>query len=314
MLTRRHGMGITGLGSALVMLGMRYGSNNALWFVDDLCRSMAVASYETGIELAREKGIAPALECPVSISEDMLKQRPEMANDNVKAWNVFEGRVLMARYSRYMQQFPPEIPKAIEKYGCRFSHATSIAPTGTISLSFGNNCSNGIEPSFAHQYTRNIIREGKKTKEAVEVYSAELLAFREQFGLDAPLPDTFMSADDIAPEDHIRMQAAAQKWIDSSISKTINVPTDFPFERFQKLYRLAYVTGCKGCTTFRFNPAAFQGVLVKSEQLENTHYRFTLEDGQVIDVRGDEEVEYDGEKHTSANLFDALKEGYYGRL
>ncbi len=114
--------------------------------------------------------------------------------------------------------------------------------------------------------------------------------------------------------EHVDIQAAAQKWIDSSISKTANVPTDFPYEDFKDIYMYAYEQGLKGCTTFRFNPEAFQGVLVKEADLKNTVYRFTLADGSVIEAKGDDEIEYDGETHTAANLFDALKEGYYGKF
>jgi ribonucleoside-diphosphate reductase alpha chain len=128
------------------------------------------------------------------------------------------------------------------------------------------------------------------------------------------LPDYFVTADDIKPTAHVDIQAAAQKWIDSSISKTANVPTDYPYDDFKDIYRYAWHKGLKGCTTFRFNPEAFQGVLVKEKDLRNTTYRFTLEDGSEIEVRGDEDVEYDGEVHTAANLFDALKEGYYGKF
>jgi len=123
-----------------------------------------------------------------------------------------------------------------------------------------------------------------------------------------------LDADDIGPRQHVDIQAAAQKWIDSSISKTANVPTNYPYEDFKGIYMYAYEKGLKGCTTFRFNPEAFQGVLVKEQDLKNTVYRFTLTDGSVIEARGDEEVEYDGERHTAANLFDALKEGYYGKF
>ena len=128
------------------------------------------------------------------------------------------------------------------------------------------------------------------------------------------LPDYFITSEDVTPKQHVDIQSAAQKWIDSSISKTANVPTDFPFEEFQDIYRYAWEKGLKGCTTFRFNPEVFQGVLVKEEDLKNTKYQFTLENGDVVEVRGNEEIEYDGELHTAANLFDALKEGYYGRF
>ena len=162
-----------------------------------------------------------------------------------------------------------------------------------------------------------------KRQEKVDVYSFELLAYRElvnpkamPFSEDpeARLPDYFIAADDITPKEHVDVQAAAQKWVDSSISKTANVPTDYPYEDFKDIYRYAHEKGLKGCTTFRFNPAAFQGVLVKEADLENTTYRFELEDGSVVEVKGNEQIEYDGEMHTAANLFDALKEGYYGKF
>ena len=128
------------------------------------------------------------------------------------------------------------------------------------------------------------------------------------------LPDYFIAADQVSPKQHVDIQAAAQKWVDSSISKTANVPTDYPFEEFKDIYLYAYDQGLKGCTTFRFNPEAFQGVLVKEKDLENTLYEFTLDDGSKVSLKGNEEVEYDGEMHTAANLYDALKEGYYGKF
>ena len=131
---------------------------------------------------------------------------------------------------------------------------------------------------------------------------------------DNALPDYFVSSENIMPKQHVDIQAAAQKWVDSSISKTINVPTDCNYEDFKDIYLYAAKKGLKGCTTFRFNPEAFQGVLVKEQDLENTTYCFTLEDGSTAEFKGNEEVEYDGEKHTAANLFDALKEGYYGKF
>ena len=206
--------------------------------------------------------------------------------------------------------------------GARFTHHSSIAPTGTISLSLANNASNGIEPSFAHHYSRNLIRPGRKAKEKIEVFSYELLAYRTLInarakpGSDEPgekLPDYFITADDVSPTQHVDIQAAAQRWVDSSISKTANVPTDYPFEAFKDIYRYAWRQGLKGCTTFRFNPEAFQGVLVKEKDLENTLYEFTLDDGSKVTLKGNEQVEYDGEVHTAANLFDALKEGTYGK-
>jgi ribonucleoside-diphosphate reductase alpha chain len=322
---RRHGMGFLGLGSTLALMGMRYGSPESLDFTERVAREMALAGWEQALELGREKGPAPVMSEYFTVTGDMLRRRPEMQADGFRVGDRVSGRVLHARYSRYMQrvaEYAPELVKALEEEGARFTHHTSIAPTGTISLSLGNNVSNGIEPSFAHHYSRNVIREGRKTKEKVEVFSYELLAYRHLVNPkampfatdDTRLPDHFVTAEDVTPAEHVDIQAAAQKWIDSSISKTANVPTDFPFEEFKDIYLYAHHKGLKGCTTFRFNPEAFQGVLVNERDLENTKYRFVLEDGETIEVKGNEEIEYDGEVHTAANLFDALKEGYYGKF
>ena len=323
---RRHGMGFLGLGSTMTLLRMKYGSPESVQFTEDVSREMAVAGWEAALDLAREKGPAPIMNEEFTVTAEMLRKRPEMARDGWKVGSKIPGRVLHARYSRYMQRIAGVAPNLVEQLalvGARFTHHTSIAPTGTISLSLANNASNGIEPSFAHHYFRNVIREGKKSKEKVDVFSYELLAYRELINRQAmpngtsaaeKLPDYFTTADDITPTAHVDIQAASQKWIDSSISKTANVPTDFKYESFKDIYLYAHEKGLKGCTTFRFNPEAFQGVLVKEEDLKNTTYVFTLEDGTEVSVKGDEEIEYDGEKHTAANLFDALKEGYYGKF
>ncbi len=320
---RRHGMGFLGLGSTLTMLKMKYGDESSLKFTERVAEQMATVGWEIGIQLAEEKGSAPVLEMQYPVTNEMLAQRPEMKKHGYALGDTVKGAVLMGKYSRYMQQFPQQLQDQIAAKGCRYTHHTSIAPTGTISLSLGNNVSNGIEPTFAHSYSRNVIRAGKKSKEKVDVLSYELLAYRHlvnpqatAFVEDQPnaLPDYFVTTDDVTPKQHVDVQAAAQKWIDSSISKTANVPTDFAFEDFQDIYQYAWEKGLKGCTTFRFNPEAFQGVLVKEQDLENTKYQFTLENGEIVEVKGNEEIEYDGEIHTAANLFDALKEGYYGRF
>ncbi|MCO6056164.1 ribonucleoside-diphosphate reductase [Pseudomonas sp. MOB-449] len=322
---RRHGMGFLGLGSALALLGLRYGSTEACVLTEEVAREMALAGWQVALELAREKGPAPILALDYEVTAAMLRKRPEMVDDGYKVGDRVPGRILHARYSRYMQRIAehaPELVAELAEVGARFTHHSSIAPTGTISLSLANNASNGIEPSYAHQYSRNLIRPGRKTKEKIDVCSYELLAYRARVNAQARpdadhpaqrLPDYFVSADDISPAEHVDMQAAAQRWIDSSISKTANVPTDFPFEGFKDIYLRAWRQGLKGCTTFRFNPAAFQGVLVKDADLEKTVYRFELEDGTLVELRGNDEVEYDGEVHTAANLFEALKEGYYGK-
>ncbi len=323
---RRHGMGFLGLGSALTMLRMQYGQADSLDFTEKVAREMAVAGWETARELAREKGPAPIMNEEFEVTAQLLRLRPEMRRDGLKVGDRIPGRILHARYSRYMQKIAevaPELVDELAEIGARFTHHTSIAPTGTISLSLANNASNGIEPSFAHHYNRNVIREGRKSKEKVSVYSYELLAYRTLVNPQAmpysetpeeQLPDYFVTAETITPKEHVAIQAAAQKWIDSSISKTANVPTDYPYEDFKDIYLFAWEQGLKGCTTFRFNPQAFQGVLVTDKDLESTTYTFELDDGSAVELQGHEEVEYDGETHTAANLFDALKEGYYGKF
>ena len=326
MRKRRHGMGFLGLGSTITMLCMKYGSKKSVAFTQNVSREMAVAGWEAALDLAKEKGPAPIMNEEFTVTREMLRKRPEMVKDGWRAGARVPGRVLHARYSRYMQRIAeasPELVDELAEVGARFTHHTSIAPTGTISLSLANNASNGIEPSFAHHYFRNVLREGKKSKEKVDVFSFELLAYRELINSRAmansqvpaeKLPDYFIAADDIGPKEHVDIQAAAQLWIDSSISKTANVPTDYKYEDFKNIYMYAYEQGLKGCTTFRFNPEAFQGVLVKEDDLKNTTYVFTLEDGTEVEARGDQEIEYDGEMHTAANLYDALKEGYYGKF
>lgn len=323
---RRHGMGFLGLGSAITMQCMKYGSKKSVAFTQNVSREMAIAGWEAALDLAREKGPAPIMLEEFEVTAEMLRKRPEMAKDGWRVGQKVQGRILHARYSRYMQRVAeaaPELVDELAEVGARFTHHSSIAPTGTISLSLANNASNGIEPSFAHHYFRNVIREGKKSKEKIDVFSFELLAYRELVNpralpnSNAPgekLPDYFTTADTVTPKEHVDIQAASQLWIDSSISKTANVPTDYDYEDFKNIYLYAYEQGLKGCTTFRFNPEAFQGVLVKEQDLKNTTYVFTLEDGTELKVRGDEEIEYDGEMHTAANLFDALKEGYYGKF
>ena len=323
---RRHGMGFLGLGSTLTMLGIKYGSPSSVAFTEQVSQELALTGWKESLALAKEKGPAPIMLQEFEVTAELMRKRPEMAADGIRIGDKVPGRILHAKYSRYMQQVAevePELVAELASFGGRFTHHSSIAPTGTISLSLANNASNGIEPSFAHHYVRNVIKAGKKSKESVDVYSFELLAYRELINAKAmpysqdpesALPDYFITADDINPTQHVDIQAAAQRWIDSSISKTANVPTDFPYEEFKHIYMYAYEQGLKGCTTFRFNPEAFQGVLVKEKDLENTLYEFVLEDGSVVQLRGNEEVEYDGETHTAANLYDALKEGYYGKF
>lgn len=325
MRKRRHGMGFLGLGSALTMLQIPYGSPTSVAFTEQVSKELALTGWREGVALAKEKGAAPLFDEEFTVTPQLLARRPDLQAD-YQLGDKVPGKILHARYSRYMQLLAEEDPLLvadIATYGCRFTHHTSIAPTGTISLSLANNASNGIEPSFAHHYARNIIRAGRKTKEKVDVFSYELLRYRELRDATAKpypaegetgLPAYFVVSDQITPEQHVDVQAAAQKWIDSSISKTINVPTDIVYESFKNIYLYAHEKGLKGCTTFRYNPQAFQGVLVKQQDLEKTTYVFELADGSKIELKGHEQVTYDGETHTAANLYDALKEGYYGKF
>ncbi|ARU26125.1 ribonucleoside-diphosphate reductase, adenosylcobalamin-dependent [Cellvibrio sp. PSBB006] len=322
---RRHGMGFLGLGSALTMLRIAYGSPASVAFTEEVTKELALTGWRAGVALAQEKGAAPIFNEEFILTPGMLSMRPAL-KQHYKEGDSVAGKVLLAYYSRYMNLLADEDPQLVEDiatYGCRFTHHSSIAPTGTISLSLANNASNGIEPSFAHHYSRNIIREGRKTKENLDVFSYELLRYRELCDPQAKphpqkgetgLPEYFVVSDQITPEQHVDVQAAAQKWVDSSISKTINVPTDISYEDFKNIYLYAYEKGLKGCTTFRYNPEAFQGVLVKQQDLENTTYVFELADGSKVEFKGNEMVEYEGELHMAANLYDALKEGYYGKF
>lgn len=291
---RRHGMGILGVGSALSLLCDTYGSESSVAFTEELMKVMAVVGFEEGVKLAQEKGPAP-------IFNDYTD-----GVSNKELW-------VSGKYMAKIWDVNPGLKEEALKYGCRFTHHTSIAPTGTISLSLNNNASNGIEPSFSHKYTRNVIVEGKKSKQAVDVYSYEMLLYKEVTGSDT-IPESFSTADNVTTYAHVDIQAAAQKWCDSSISKTINVPSDIPFDQFKDIYLYAYDNGLKGCTTFRFNPEAFQGVLVNEEDLAATSYIFKLEDGSELVAKGNDMINYAGEEHTAANLYDAIKEGYFGKF
>ena len=323
---RRHGMGFLGLGSAIALLGMRYGSAESMRFTEDVSRELAVAGWQTGLDLAKEKGAAPILLEEFEVTEaccaSARRCAPTAGRSGSKSRAGSCTRATAATCSAFAKSRRSSSTSS-SSHGARFTHHSSIAPTGTISLSLANNASNGIEPSFAHHYFRNVIRQGKKTKEKVDVFSFELLAYRALVnprampGSTKPgeqLPDYFVSSEDISPREHVDIQAAAQKWIDSSISKTANVPTDYPYEDFKDIYMYAHEKGLKGCTTFRFNPEAFQGVLVKEKDLKNTTYASRSQDGsddRSERRRRDRVRRRDPHRRES---FDALKEGYYGKF
>ncbi|GAA6189997.1 adenosylcobalamin-dependent ribonucleoside-diphosphate reductase [Litorivita sp. NS0012-18] len=233
---RRIGLGVTGLADALLMVGLRYGSDEAAQQTEDWLKAIARAAYLASVDLAKEKGAFP----------------------------LFDAEPYLA--SGTMQAMDEDVRGAIREHGIRNALLTSIAPTGTISL-YAGNVSSGIEPVFAYAYTRKVLqKDGSRTEEEVVDYAVQM--WRDKMG-DAPLPDYFTNAQTLAPADHVKMQAAAQKWIDSSISKTINCPEDIDFESFKDVYMQAYETGCKGCTTYRPNDVT-GSVLSVSETSEES--------------------------------------------
>ncbi|WP_299953867.1 adenosylcobalamin-dependent ribonucleoside-diphosphate reductase [uncultured Roseobacter sp.] len=229
---RRIGLGVTGLADALLMAGLRYGSDEAARQTEDWLHRIARVAYLASVDLAREKGAFP----------------------------LFDAEGYLA--SGTMQMMDEDVRDAVRAHGIRNALLTSIAPTGTISL-YAGNVSSGIEPVFAYAYTRKVLqKDGSRTEEEVVDYAVQL--WREKFG-DAALPEYFVNAQTLAPSDHVKMQAAAQKWVDSSISKTINCPEDISFDAFKDVYMQAWDTGCKGCTTYRPN-AVTGSVLSVSEE------------------------------------------------
>lgn len=216
---RRHGIGFLGLGTMLNMMKIRYGDPISLELTRNISKLMAETSIKAGIDLAKEKGPAPVMNEEFVITEELMTKNAKIKQYH-NIGDIALGKELII-YSDYMQRFPKEILLEIKKHGMRFSHATSIAPTGTMALGIKNNVSNGIEPTFEHEAIRNIIKIGKKTKEATKVYSYEALLYKEMFGKESQLPDYFISSSDITPMEHINIQAAAQPYIDSSISKCI---------------------------------------------------------------------------------------------
>jgi ribonucleoside-diphosphate reductase alpha chain len=219
---RRIGLGVTGLADALIFCGVRYGSPESLVLVERWLKTIAHAAYRASVELAAEKGAFPR----------------------------FDAEKYLAR--PFVAALPEDIREGIKRHGIRNGLLTSIAPTGTISL-YAGNVSSGIEPVFAESYTRKLLKpDGSRTEETVEDYAVRV--FREKFGAAAPLPDGFVTAQNLTPEDHLKVQAAAQKYVDASISKTVNLAPDISFEDFKAVYRRAFDLGCKSCTAYRPNP------------------------------------------------------------
>jgi ribonucleoside-diphosphate reductase alpha chain len=223
---RRMGLGITGLADMLLMMNCVYGSDESVVMLEEVMKTLTIAAYQESIELAKLFGPCPATET--------LEQRQKF---------IMSG---------FMQRMPDFIKDDIVKYGIRNALLMSIAPTGTISL-YAGNISSGIEPIFSDEYTRKVLNpDGSHRFEKVQDYAVKLYRETIDSNTNNPIPN-YVSAQTLDPLSHLKMQAAAQRWIDSSISKTINLPEDIPFEDFEKVYFMAYDMGCKGCTTYRPN-------------------------------------------------------------
>ena len=250
---RRIGLGVTGLADALLMVGLRYGSEEAARQTDRWLHAIARAAYLASVQLAKEKGAFP----------------------------LFDAEQFLA--SGAMQIMDDDVRDAIREHGIRNALLTSIAPTGTISL-YAGNVSSGIEPVFAYAYTRKVLqKDGSRTEEEVVDYAVQM--WRNKFG-DRELPEYFVNAQTLSPSDHVRMQAAAQTWVDSSISKTINCPEDIGFEAFKDVYMMAWDTGCKGCTTYRPNDVT-GSVLTVSETKDTAPEVITANPSEPLTPHGD---------------------------
>ena len=240
--TRRIGLGLTGLADTLIMQGLHYGSEAGRRHAASLMAAICHSAYRASIELAREKGSFP----------------------------LFERSLYLD--SPFIQLLPADIREGIERYGIRNSHLTAIAPTGTISL-LADNISSGIEPVFAYRFNRRILApDGGQT--LLEVSDHAYRRWQRCYG-SAPLPEAFVEAHTLSPQDHLQMQAALQPFVDNAVSKTINVPQDYPFEKFEQVYREAYRLGLKGCTTFRENPIS--GAVMQVQGVEPRGGCCTLE-------------------------------------
>ena len=235
---RRIGLGITGLADALIFCGLRYGAPDAVAMTEKWMAALRRHSYLASVDLAKEKGAFP----------------------------LFDADKYLA--SRSVRELDQDVQNLIREHGIRNALLTSIAPTGTISL-VADNVSSGLEPVFSYSYNRTVLMpDGTRKTEEVSDYAYRM--YRHLKGEDAELTDAFVSVQTLTPEDHVAMQAAVQKYIDSSISKTINVPVDISFEDFKNVYFSAYEQGCKGCTTYRPNEITGSVLSVSDEKMEET--------------------------------------------
>ena len=258
--TRRHGMGVFGLGSALAMLGIDYLAPEAATFAARVMREVALAGWETGLALGAEKGVAPALARDQVLTRQHLADQPRLVADGWRVGDVLPGRVLAARYAGYFESLhaaAPALAEALAAQGARFTHHTSIAPTGSIALAFGNNASCGIDPSFAHAYQRRFRHEAGWQWQALQ--SCEALAWAACGEPGRPVPARTMGEVPLATQ--LAVQAACQPWVDAAISRTLHVPASTSFGQFAGVYLEAWQLGLKGCAVYRAGRGAPQSLI-----------------------------------------------------
>lgn len=318
---RRHGLGVTGVSDVLSAVGLSYGTSDSVAFLDRVFQNLAAMSLKSSIDLAREKVPAPIYQ--------------ELGSNNIYRNNYY--RSVFGNLSKDLRNLLPEpdlVQESVaEAPSMRFSHATSIAPTGTMSLSWADNAANGIEPTFGHTYVRNIRIPGKLAKTQERVFSLAYLWYLNTTNIthsdtNSPLENSvykgknanefLRTTSDVDVDGHIAVQSVAQLWIDSSCSKTCNVPTDYDYDAFKQAYLNAWKMGLKGFTTFRMNPSFSIGVLTRDEDLASIRYSLVIEDEngneQVREFGGNETVVYQGETMNVANLVEALKENILGKM
>ena len=316
---RRHGMGIMGYDTALAMLGLPYGSPESIATIETALATITSTGWLTAAELAKEKGQAPILDQTITLDTRLATHYNLTKGAKVPALDLW----LKSKYFKQLSQnghITDDILNNLSQHGSRYTHQTSIAPTGTIALAFGNNCSSGIEPTFADKQIRNVIVPGKKTKESRLIYSPAFQAHDDATTLATPdnsviHPPERQDVNTIAYQDHLAVQQAAQPFIDSSISKTINLDPDTPIDAYRRIYTDAAKLGLKGCTLYRRDKDTSIGtVLTTPDSLANTTIHFHLNDNTTLQCQGSDTIEYDGELHNAHNLAEAIKENYYGKI
>jgi len=344
LLKRKRGLGFTGLASMFYMMGIKYGSDESIKLTEKISYTMAKFSLLASIRLAKERGPAP-------ICLKTKKEKDQNYNIDHEFIDKFLGSPFYERLFNYAKHIEDidwidEVEKSIYNNGIRFTHGMAIAPTGTMSV-VNNNMSSGIEPVFDLKGQRNVIVDTQSTKKlfntfdfaftqfVIKYYIEEGVYSKNQFTtysmpegfenkiklfpLDSllkdkyeHLKDVFITSRDLSTDDHLNILGIAAKFMDQSISKTINLSSKITFEEYRDIWIKAWKMEIKGITIFRSDPEQIAQVLVDQDQMANTLYEFTLENGSIIPLYGDKKVEYKGEIHNVTNLADAIQQGKYG--